>query len=340
MDACPPLEVIAAFLDGTLSTEERARMTEHLARCESCYEIFAGAVHFQEEESSADDTGGRGVLPFPLVEGKPQEKHARVEPARPPRRASRWLPLAASVVLATGLGYMVWQNSRSLPELPVDSLVQPLDAKAEAALTSLYEGDTYRSGDTPDSTFLDGAFFMTGVHAIDLHLSVQAKDVEKTAAHLQAIGIELQQVPFYPTIAQRYSNDYANMTSLDALRRLASEMPQRESALQNQLAEEEFFRFGLWTEAGRLSAAIKSPDFFEQRANRRFLSVIPREIPAKDDPRYEPILADLEKIAPLWDREKRSTEDYQSLAGHFGRIINQVEQIQRQDQEEDPASTQ
>src|SRR5690349_13654604 len=102
MDACPPLEDIAAFLDGiTLSPEERARITEHLARCESCYEVFAGAVHFQEEEgdSSAEDTDGGGVLPFPLVEEKKREKHARAEPARPPRRALRWLPLAASVVL-------------------------------------------------------------------------------------------------------------------------------------------------------------------------------------------------------------------------------------------------
>src|SRR5688500_15235651 len=97
MDACPPLEDIAAFLDGTLSPEERARITEHLARCESCYEIFAGAVHFHEEEgdSSAADTGGRGVLPFPL----------KGEEDRAPRRISRWLPLAASVVLVVGLGF-------------------------------------------------------------------------------------------------------------------------------------------------------------------------------------------------------------------------------------------
>src|SRR6185295_1048566 len=95
MDGCPPLEDIAAFLDGRLSAKERERMTEHLARCESCYEIFAGAVHFQED-SSAEDIKRRDVIPFPLT-------------GRAPRRISRWAALAASFLLVAALGFMIWE---------------------------------------------------------------------------------------------------------------------------------------------------------------------------------------------------------------------------------------
>ncbi len=335
MAACPPLEDIAAFLDDTLSPEERARITEHLAQCESCYEIFSGAIHFQEEEeaSSAKDTSGGGVIEFPLAPKRTSEASPVVplEVIRSsPPRPYRWSALAASVILVAGLGFLIWQSLFTLPDLQAADLVQPLDAKAQAARGSLYEETVSRSAETPDSSFWEGASFMTGVHLLDLHLSVQAKDVETTAAHLQAIGNELQQIPGYSSLAKRYSDDYVSMKDADALQRFAPKVPRRASALQNQLSEDPFFAFGLWTEAGRLSAVLQSPEFFEQRVNRRFLSAIPREISSQDHERYAPILEDLRKIEDLWG--KRRPEDYRALAGHFWSIIHRVEVIQEQDQ--------
>ena len=37
---CPDPETIAAYLDGRLSAQERARVTEHLADCETCYFVM------------------------------------------------------------------------------------------------------------------------------------------------------------------------------------------------------------------------------------------------------------------------------------------------------------
>ena len=38
--ACPDSETIAALVDGTLRGDARARATEHLAACESCYFVY------------------------------------------------------------------------------------------------------------------------------------------------------------------------------------------------------------------------------------------------------------------------------------------------------------
>jgi hypothetical protein len=48
---CPTDEEIAAFLDGGLAAGERARITAHLAGCESCFEVFAGAAGVLAEQA-------------------------------------------------------------------------------------------------------------------------------------------------------------------------------------------------------------------------------------------------------------------------------------------------
>jgi hypothetical protein len=42
---CAAAEEIAAFIGGMVAAGERRRLVAHLAGCESCYAIFAGAAH-------------------------------------------------------------------------------------------------------------------------------------------------------------------------------------------------------------------------------------------------------------------------------------------------------
>ena len=46
-DGCPDLETIAAYVDRALPEAERARVTEHLASCETCYFVFTESVQTQ-----------------------------------------------------------------------------------------------------------------------------------------------------------------------------------------------------------------------------------------------------------------------------------------------------
>src|SRR5580693_1239696 len=53
VQTCPSLEDIAAFLDGRVNAEERARLIRHLADCPTCLEVFAGAAQFLAAEEAA-----------------------------------------------------------------------------------------------------------------------------------------------------------------------------------------------------------------------------------------------------------------------------------------------
>jgi anti-sigma factor RsiW len=135
----PPLEDLAAFIDGALGEEECARMQAHLARCEECYELFTETVRFQQEEAgegeavAGEEEKGAGredageeaeVLPFreraPVPERArehppkehPQKKHLQKEPPRRERSRFRlgWAAAAAVAVLALAVGPLVYRR--------------------------------------------------------------------------------------------------------------------------------------------------------------------------------------------------------------------------------------
>lgn len=49
---CPELETIAAYLDGRLSDGGRARVTEHLADCETCYFVMSEVTQMQASDAA------------------------------------------------------------------------------------------------------------------------------------------------------------------------------------------------------------------------------------------------------------------------------------------------
>ena len=305
MDGCPPLEDIAAFIDGTLS--EREHITEHLARCESCYEVFAGAVHFQE------DTGGGGVIPFPLADTKD----------RAPRRIPRWLLLAASVVLVAGIGFFTWRLLLP-PKITLAGLAEPIEEKAGIS-DVLYEKDVPRGFGEPTDLVGDRPPFLVGVHLIDLRLSVKAGNVNAAANHLQDLGNELKEIPFLGDLGERCSNEYLALKDAAALEQFARKLPGLEKEIEQYLTDDPSFPFGLWIEGGRLAAKVKSPDFFNRRDNRRFLSSLLKNSPDEGDESLETVPGDLKAVEEIWDRGDFSEKDYDDLAKHFESVIKAYE---------------
>jgi hypothetical protein len=308
MDACPPLEDIAAFIDGMLSPAERERMTAHLARCESCYEVFAGAVEFQEE-SSAEDTTGRGVLPFPLVEPAAPEPAPAVPLAR---RQTRWFPLAASIVLTAGVGFFAWQAFRS-PQVTLDSVAGMLKDRPGVG-QHLYEDSAQRGGPEEAGWEVEPPEFMAGVYLLDLRLSGSP---ERTASFLQKLGNELRDMPLMDDLGQRYTDEYVNFRGSED-RQLESRLLKLEADALDRLHESRSFSFGLWAEGGRLSAATRSPEFFKDRNNRRFLSLLEKDLPVPED-LHEQVLGDLQVIENRWGK------DFPPLEKSFGNIIKAID---------------
>jgi tetratricopeptide (TPR) repeat protein len=55
-EGCPDPETIAAYLDRTLPETERARVTEHLASCETCYFVFSESVQTHVTAALKEET--------------------------------------------------------------------------------------------------------------------------------------------------------------------------------------------------------------------------------------------------------------------------------------------
>lgn len=351
-NGCPPLEDLAAFLDGRLSGEERARMTAHLADCERCYEVFAGAARFQEDSAQK----GR-VFRFPFPKRKP------ADPEKPADR-DRWktAALAASALLVVGLGSFIgYQTFLAQQEMVVADLIEPL--QGQEAANQLYEYTRHRSGAEEEGALSwEAPSFMVGVLLVDLRLSLAAGDVKSSEDLLREIGAELKKVLLMDDEANRYfaeATRLAQTPSVDLLRQIAATAPERERRLGDEdesSLDPEFLAFGKWTEAARLAAVTRTPDFFEKWSNRRLLNrVIKEKKEAKEErdasrpqdqdtsedslgsepdlaweremewEREEEVLNLLYKVRDLWNDDDLTNEDYAALADTLDQIIDRYD---------------
>jgi hypothetical protein len=127
------LNLLAAFAEDRLGANERARVTEHLVACALCRETLAALAHATPD---ALTPGYRSVSSFPSFAFF----------ARP----SVWLPMAATLVVATGLTLRLMTSSpvsapavhpqatTTMPnERPVKPDERPVVRSAEAPPTSI-----------------------------------------------------------------------------------------------------------------------------------------------------------------------------------------------------------
>jgi tetratricopeptide (TPR) repeat protein len=94
---CPELETIAAYLDGRLSNGERARVTEHLADCETCYFVTAEATQMWATDAAVINEKAN-------IEQRQTEWWRRLPASKKAWSSAAVLVTAASFLLAVGTG--------------------------------------------------------------------------------------------------------------------------------------------------------------------------------------------------------------------------------------------
>jgi putative zinc finger protein len=294
---CPDLEDVAAFLDGTLPAERRAAMIEHLASCESCYELFAGAARFQAEELQQEaphdvqqeaprepqqtpqgDVGfakGRADRPF-----EPPDRRRRgpqgVDPAkgrgdRWPFRSRAWRGAAAAIaallVASAGLLPVWWRAG----EISTAGLSAGLVTSPAAMQKVPWTGKAKRGADSPEVP-LDLGDFRLGVRLLDLRLALAAGNkaaADETLSRLESLLSALW-LPL-PEIRAGYQGIRQELTRGTPPAALLPKADAEEKSLAAAGVERESVDLGRWTEACRLGAMARQPEIFRSRATRRLL---------------------------------------------------------------------
>jgi Putative zinc-finger len=302
---CPTDEELAAFIDGMLSPSERSRITAHLADCESCYEIFAGAVHFQQETVSPYQAAAK-VVSFPGP-----------RPGGGGSRKRWWLPATAAAVLAVGVGLAGYWTFYQEPKI---SLADLTTVSPSGPLTAgdYYHGAVYRGGKDNDSLpSVTAPELMVGVLLMDVSLDRRQGNVDPGRLH--EIGSKLAETSVFPVESARFLEASRKLRSGDAAarREVAASLPAQEAALDTLLSESPPYNLGKWAEAGRLAARTRNPGFFSRRDNKRFLAKVVK------DPLFqeEGVAEHLTAIQEIWERGNLHTDDYKQLADHFTEII-------------------
>lgn len=281
----PPLEDIAAFLDGKLFGEDRDRFVGHLTDCENCYEVFADSARFQLEES------GEVEPEEPATSTQPAEVTAPVVPLRR-KTVARWaLPLAAMLLIGL-VTVPLYLRSLEMPAMSSGELVDQA-ALAKVPLDDFWP--TMRGHE--EAAILDSApfEFLVGAHLVDLRLSLARNDVDGSVDFLSRINGKMENLSFVDTARASFLEMHSQLHSGKMMPKAVLERVDRtEADLEKALEGSAFLAFGKWSEAGRLSSKAGDPDFFEEDENRRFAAWLLRN--AEEEGLDEDVTQGVQKI--------------------------------------------
>ncbi len=228
----PDLEDLAAYMDGRLSGDKKARVEERLLRDEDYYEVFMETSRFQQEEAG-EKAEVRNLF----------------------RRRS-WKLAAIALPAAAALAAVTFTVLRSDNDPTAGEWVADLDAKAIIQADRWDRPDWTRFRGPGDPFTREQIAFRLGATAVHLQLALAAED----GGTAQSLSAQIQ----------RWSRDSDLFIASDEYKRL-SELPEdtelgqltvaaakAEDLLTTEFAagseEARRFRIAKWSEAGRLAA--------------------------------------------------------------------------------------
>jgi Putative zinc-finger len=250
------------LLDGKLTARERDRLTEHLAGCESCYEIFAGAAHILEdsrEEQSQAATPRPFEWPWQV---------------RDLRQRAWWAAAALAAVLAATVGLVVylWSARNAGPSTEqLASLVGPI------ASGKIAWGRTMRGGsgseEPPELLPPEHEAFQLGVRFLDVRLALASGDQNNAAEAVRRLLQLLDRMYLTPPETRaayaKIQKELPQRPPSPAL--LAAAATAEKKVMEDLLEEPRLVELGRWTEACRLAGENGRGDLFWEPATLRVL---------------------------------------------------------------------
>jgi hypothetical protein len=267
IDTNGDLELLAAFIDGRLSGEERARVVKLLAESDEALELFANALRdLQISDVKPDVKSDVNVVPIATA-----------------RRWRRWkvvLPVAAAAALAVvlvprlggpgGNASLANQYATELTQDPrfAGSLRQGWEIRGWSVNRGGVPREapgTSRAGSAAESRLA----FRLGVRSVDLQVALRRADTALAAGLSGEILETLGAVQFLDPVAARYTELRSRLSS-DPIARSIDRASEAERDLSGILGSPSF-AFGQWVGAADLAAQAHDRTFFESRYGTRFI---------------------------------------------------------------------
>jgi len=259
-DSKVDLELMAAFIDGRLSGEERARAVKLVADSDEALELFAHAV--------------RG-LNTPAVQ---------VVPITTARRWRQWkvlVPVAAAAVLAivmvprlvgpSGRAILANEYAMQLAQDPrfAGGLREGWDQRGWTVMRggglSREAPGAQRTGSQTETRLA----FRLGVRSVDLQVALRRGDTALANRLTTEILETLNAVAFSEPVAASYS-EFRSRLATDTLARSIDRASGAERELRDLLGSSSF-AFGQWVGAAELAAQTHDASFFESNYGTRFI---------------------------------------------------------------------
>jgi hypothetical protein len=246
------LDLIAAFMDGTLAPADRERAVQLLARNEAAFEVFADALRVQLSDPE------KNVIP--------------IDRKRSLRSIKRWtvvLPAAAAAVLLVAVLPRLRHGSDNIAIAPSAAAIVGQLAQQPGGLRTVAVSDwdqrnwSVTRGGT--SSLAESARdFRLGARAVDLQVAL-ATDARPLADRLTAEMLGwITAVQFSEPVASKYTGLRAKLGANEPQDRLVAEASDAEASL-GQLLDSFWFGFGKWCAGGELAAHAHQGAFFQSK---------------------------------------------------------------------------
>lgn len=299
---------LAAYIDGALGKEEANRVMEHLASCESCFEVYSETLRFQLDESPQKQ---KEIFQFPRKDPKP----------------APWTWVAAAAVLVIGFSGGVYRVLLAPPphlvtaELATRDIAEPLQ-KGPGLVKGFWVGPTFRGGHGGGTIAVDPASFQIGVQLVNLQVSLEADDADQVSDTIARILQILETQDLVRPLKESYNSLKSQILDSGSPRDFMAEASQLMGETRDYF-EAPHLDLGQWVEAGRLSAIAQEPSFFQRGENRSFLRrTLWRQRFGIGDMTIEPAaLKSLKDISEVLDQDDLTSADYARLKQSFDRIL-------------------
>lgn len=319
---CPSPEDLAAFVDGAVTAEERARMVAHLDACEVCFDTVAAAAAVVEE------------LEMEGLATPSQDGSAGTDDSSSGGRSWFWytsLPLAATALLVA----LFWS---SVAPWPSEWDGAPPDAEDLVAAIASGSGLPSRLVEA-DASWAEKAWevdrggfrterkqreFRMGAQLLALRTTLRIENPElrreRSATALEALSGPLAQAGLMEPMGLTEESLRKELVDTDDPETAAHFLDQLERGLEQDPVPH--FYFGRWARAGQLAALAGEAKAFRQPELGRFAR---RWLDAEDgiwaqEPPGTKTSERLREI-DLLTREKPSPAQLQELEKLFSEIL-------------------